>query len=219
VDEAGPSEATEKASPKPGEPQQGQEPKERFQCGPADVVALLSLPLRHSLYSFMLHFMHRSATAGLVSGSDPDAFAVYGNAEFYEGVQEAIQAVFGYLASGDFDALEGLVNADLQERLQRNATEVAQERWSEVPELSKVQVNGILGAQAIQSSGVPGDSRIQVTLLVGVNEKYQYTDDLAPVLLRRFQRWTFEREVAQGRQWTVTNIEPECWHWRRPAGL
>eukprot|EP00931_Biecheleriopsis_adriatica_P092574 TRINITY_DN66378_c0_g1_i1.p1 TRINITY_DN66378_c0_g1~~TRINITY_DN66378_c0_g1_i1.p1 ORF type:complete len:251 (+),score=39.37 TRINITY_DN66378_c0_g1_i1:25-753(+) len=171
---------------------------------------LFSAPLTHLLWSQALRFS--------LARVRPD---LWDAADFHRGVETAVHVVYNHLAQGDFAELRslGLLDDGLLMRLEYEPSAAVEEAWSKPPELISARVLGLLWAKLIVTDSSQLDSdvpRLRLTSLVLCKEAYSHKDVSEAVNVRRLQRWTFERSLEPGSVWTILQIGPESWYWKRP---
>mmetsp|Transcript_73999 Transcript_73999/g.205665 ORF Transcript_73999/g.205665 Transcript_73999/m.205665 type:complete len:275 (+) Transcript_73999:56-880(+) len=170
------------------------------------LLTLLTLPSRHVVWTVALW------TLGLRFPS------VWNSSDFYEGVEFAINAIFQHLSAGDTGSLTGLVESQLIARLRKEVYEHDAEQWAVKPVQQHVRVLGLLWAKSVGDLHGQGPG-LQVELAVYSREAYQYRRRVPDsVVLRRLQRWTFERPIDASGSWTVVGISAEPWHLLHPFG-
>ncbi|CAE8740496.1 unnamed protein product, partial [Polarella glacialis] len=174
---------------------------------------LLVSPLTHLLWSKVLDLT--------IARRRPD---LWNSSQFLAGTELAVRAVYERLALADFASLRQLELLDgaLLGRLEAEPRADAQEGWSKPPELVSARVLSLLWSRLLVGDVATLDDeapRIRVTSLVLCAEAYSHRSSEQPKLVRRLQRWTFERSLESGSNWTVVQIGPESWYWRRPEEL
>jgi len=180
------------------------QPQYGFVFSGFNVLELLTLPSRHLVWTVALNTLR---LAGY-----PEAWP--GQKAFFEGASQAVTSVYETLVASEHRALAGLIEGDLLERLRQDSEDSGREKWQSPPVLKDAKIIGILWAQA-QASSSSAAPCINVSVAVFTCEEYNYPDHT--VLLRRLQRWTFERAIEDEGSWQVVGISSEPWFWPRIA--
>jgi len=165
---------------------------------------LMTLPARHLIAKVRLchlGLLHRDLA--------------WNEADFYEGVEQAIRTIYEHLAVQSIAPLDDLVNEGVMDSFKSEGTAVMRERWSAPPVLRQAKVVGLLSCQTCAGDRQEGPA-VSVTVLVYFREEYTYIDeDDGPLASTRLTPWTFGRLASAGDHWKLTEIRAERWFYQR----